>query len=156
MTRNTTYLTTVDVPSYLSQLHRATVGFDRLFDQLNKTVSSNANTYPPHDIVKHSDTSYTIEVAVAGFKESELEVTVEENILTIKGSKTTQPEREYVYKGISSKAFTKVIPLAEHVVVKSASYQDGLLIVAVDIEIPDMLKPRKILITSTPTKQIAE
>lgn len=156
MTRNTTYLTTVDLPSFLSQVNRASVGFDRLFDQLNRTVSTNSNSYPPHDIVKHSDTSYTIEVAVAGFKESELDVTVEENILIIKGSKPSQSEREYVYKGISSKAFTKVIPLAEHVVVKSASFQDGLLIVSVDIEIPDMLKPKKIAITSVATKQLAE
>jgi molecular chaperone IbpA len=136
-------------------MQRATVGFDRMMDHLQRTVSHNVSTYPPHDIVKHSDNQYTIEVAVAGFKESELEVTVEENILTIKGVKSTNTDREYVYKGISSKSFSKVIPLAEHVVVKSAAYQDGLLIVTVEIEIPEQLKPRKIEIASL-AKAIAE
>lgn len=151
---NRAYLTSVDIPALVSQMHRASVGFDRMFDNLHRSVA-NVSNYPPHDIVKHSETSYTIEVAVAGFKEVELEVAVEDNILTIKGNKVDRPEREYLHNGISNKAFTKVIPLAEHVVVKGASYEDGLLIVNVEIEVPEMLKPRKIEIASKAPKQIS-
>lgn len=153
-TRNQAYLTSVDIPTLLSQMHRASVGFDRVFDSLQRTVSSNVGNYPPHDIVKLSETSYTIEVAVAGFREEELEVTVEDNVLTLRGQKIDRPDREYVHQGISAKAFTKVIPLAEHVVVKSATYDSGLLVVGVEIEVPEQLKPRKVEIANAAAKQI--
>jgi molecular chaperone IbpA len=146
-----TYLTAVDIPSLVQHMHRASVGFDSMFDKLHRNIA-NVTNYPPHDIIKHSDSAYSIELAVAGFKESELAITVEDNILTITGNKVDRPDREYVHQGISAKAFTKVIPLAEHVAVKGAAYEDGLLIVNVEIEVPEMLKPRKIEIAST--KQI--
>ena len=149
-------LSTVDLPGLLSNIHRASVGFDSMFDRLSQHVSnsSNSGNYPPHDIVKHSDTSYTISVAVAGFKEDELDVAVENNVLTISGNQVNREEVDYVYKGISSKSFTKVLTLAEHVVVRSATYEHGLLSIHVEVVVPEELKPRKIAISSSATPKI--
>ena len=141
------HLTTVDLPALMAHLHRASVGFDNMFDNLHRFAGSPETAkYPPHDIVKHSDTCYTLEIAVAGFKEDELEVTIENNVLTIKG---TQADRkvEYHYQGISTRNFHKVINLAEHVVVKGAAIDNGLLVISLEIEIPEVLKPRQIPIT---------
>jgi len=147
---NSVRLSTVDLPTLFANLHRASVGFDTMFDRLSHTASNLANSekYPPHDIVKHSDTSYTISVAVAGFKENELDIAVENNVLTISGYQKDRVEQEYVYKGISSKSFTKVLSLAEHVVVLGAKYADGLLEIDLEVVVPEELKPRKIAIGS--------
>lgn len=138
-------LTTLDLPSIMANLHRSSIGFDRMFDDLTQnTKLSNSNGYPPHDIVKHSDLCYSIEIATAGFKEEELEILLENNVLTIKGNKIDRETREYLHQGISARAFTKVLNLAEHVVVTSAKYEDGMLIINVEIVVPEELKPRKI------------
>jgi molecular chaperone IbpA len=136
-------LHTVDLPALLNHLNRATVGFDNMFENLHRFAAVETVKYPPHDIVKHSDTCYTIEVAVAGFKEDELEVTVEGNVLTIKGMQVDR-KVDYHYQGISTRNFHKVINLAEHVIVKGASLDNGLLIVDAEIVVPEALKPRKI------------
>ena len=141
------HLTTVDLPALMNHLHRATVGFDNMFDNLHRFAQvPETIKYPPHDIVKHSDTSYTVEVAVAGFKESELEVSVENSILTIKGTQADRPV-DYLHRGISTRNFHKVLNLAEHVIVKGAMIDNGLLIIDLEIEVPEALKPRKIEIT---------
>ncbi len=154
---NQRYLTTAtDFPSLLAHLNRATIGFDRMFDTLNRTASvlPNATNYPPHDIVRHSDTQYTIELAAAGFSEDELTISLDSNVLTITGEQKARPERDYLYHGISSKSFTKTLSLAEHVVVRDAKFENGLLIIGVEIVVPEELKPRKIAIQSSTTKQI--
>ena len=139
-----THLTTVDLPALMAHLHRASVGFDNMFDNLHRFAGSPETAkYPPHDIVKHNDTCYSIEVAVAGFKENELEVTVENSVLTIKGTQTDRAV-DYLHRGISTRNFHKVINLAEHVVVKGATIDNGLLVVNLEIEIPEVLKPRQI------------
>jgi molecular chaperone IbpA len=145
-------LATVDVPALLAHLNRASIGFDNMFDNLHRSVGFTEVKYPPHDIVKHSDTAYTVEIAVAGFKEEELEVSVENSVLTIKG---TQVDRsaEYLHRGISTRNFQKVLNLAEHVIVQGARLDNGLLVIDLTIEVPEALKPRKILISSN-TAQI--
>jgi molecular chaperone IbpA len=134
-------------------MHRASVGFDSMFDRLNQSAANLANSvnYPPHNIVKHSDSSYTIEVAVAGFKENELDVSIENNVLTISGSQQRE-DRDYLYQGISSKSFQKVLNLADHVVVRDAVYENGMLVIGVEIVVPEELKPRKIGIVNTTAK----
>ena len=145
----TVRLSTVDLPTLMSNIHRASIGFDSMFDRLSRTASNlTNNSYPPHDIVQHSDTSYTISVAVAGFREDELDVSVENNVLTISGTQKDRDEVNYVYKGISSKSFSKVLSLAEHVVVQGATYADGLLSIDIAVEVPEELKPRKIEIAA--------
>jgi len=142
-----THLTTVDLPTLMNHLNRATIGFDNMFENLHRFAGTAETVkYPPHDIVKHSDTLYSVEVAVAGFKEDELEVTVENSILTIKGTQADRPV-DYLHRGISTRNFHKVLNLAEHVVVKGATIDNGLLVINLEIEIPEALKPRKIEIT---------
>ena len=152
---NQRYHTTLDLPSLMTHLNRASIGFDRMFENLHNTVSvlPNTSNYPPHDIVKVSDTVYTIEVAAAGFSEDELSVSLDSNVLTISGEQKEKPARDYVYHGISSKSFVKTLNLAEHVVVRDAKFENGLLIIGVEIVIPEELKPRKIAISSV--KQLA-
>jgi len=152
------FTSTLDVPSLLAHLNRASVGFDRMFETLHNTAAGVPSTgnYPPHDIIKHSDTKYSIEIAAAGFKEDELSVTVDNNVLTITGEQKSRQERDYLYHGISSKSFTKTLNLAEHVIVGDAKFENGMLIVEVEIVVPEEFKPRKIAIkSSTPTQQIA-
>lgn len=145
------HTTSMDIPALLAHLNRASVGFDRMFETLHHTASvlPNTNNYPPHDIVKISDTVYTIEIAAAGFSEDELNVSLDSNVLTIKGEQKEKPARDYVYHGISSKSFVKTLNLAEHVVVRDAKFENGLLIVGVEIVIPEELKPRTIAINTT-------
>ena len=140
-------LSTVDLPTLFSHIQRASVGFESVFDRLNQSAANiaNAGNYPPHNIVKLSDTSYTIELAAAGFKESELEINVEHNVLSITGNQDREG-REYVHHGISNKSFEKVFNLADHAIVRDAVFSDGLLSISVEIVIPEELKPRKISI----------
>jgi molecular chaperone IbpA len=136
-------LQTLDLPSMLANLHRSSIGFDHMFDHLNRSTSVN-NAFPPHDIIKHSEFQYSIELACAGFKEDELDIAVEDRVLTIKGNQANRVDREYLHKGISTKSFTKQLTLAEHVIVQGAKYEDGMLIIDVEVIVPEELKPKKI------------
>ena len=140
-----TRLTTVDLPTLLANLHRSSIGFDRVFDNLYRTSALQTSVnYPPYDIVKYNDLCYAIRIAVAGFKEDELSVAVEGNVLTISGKQSDREKQEYLFQGISARAFERTFDLAEHVVVKSAKCEDGMLTIDVEIEVPEALKPRKI------------
>jgi len=136
----------------LSPLYRATVGFDRLFeefDRLNTTVSSQG--YPPYNISKDGEDIYTITLAVAGFKKSEIGIELEDGNLIITGTilndKSAQDEIEYLHKGIGERNFARSFKLAEYVEVKSAKIEDGLLKVQLFRNVPDALKPQKIKIS---------
>jgi molecular chaperone IbpA len=143
-------LHTIDLPALATQIHRHSVGFDNLFDQLNRTFASgkSENTYPPHNVVKLDDTHYVIEVAVAGFAEDEIDVELKENVLTVKGEQNKdQEEIEYLHKGISARNFVRTFPLAEHIEVRGATVKNGILAVALEQVIPEEDKPKKIQIT---------
>lgn len=131
----------IDLPS-IAQL---SVGFDRMFNELNRIASSNTN-YPPYNLVQFSDTDYAVEVAVAGFTEEELDVELREGKLYISGKKvhSEKDAEKYLYRGISSRNFTRVIPLAENIEVKNATIKNGLLSVFLKQVIPEELKPKKI------------
>jgi molecular chaperone IbpA len=121
----------------------AFVGFERLFDELNKVNTPSQPSYPPHNIVKISDEEYAIEMAVAGISTDNLDIEIKDNTLTV----SYQPEkieREYVYRGISSKKFVKSFTLHEYVIVDSATAEDGILTIALKVEVPEEKKPRKI------------
>ena len=145
-------LSAVDLPSLMAHLNRASIGFDTMFDNLRRTAGLEQDRYPPHDIVKNSDTSYTVRVAVAGFREDELNVTLENNVLTVSGSQANRDDDEYIYHGISNKAFSKVLNLADHVVVRDAVYENGLLEIGLDIVVPEELKPKQISIVNKRTE----
>lgn len=129
----------------LSPLYRSTVGFDRLFSMLDSGFEA-APGYPPYNIERTGENDYRITVAVAGFGEDELNIEVKENTLTIKGAKQAKAEQkgEVLYQGIAARAFERVFQLADHVQVKAAKLENGLLHVDLMREIPEAKKPRQI------------
>ncbi|MDI3470526.1 MAG: 16 kDa heat shock protein A [Pseudolabrys sp.] len=130
----------------LAPLYRSTVGFDRLFDMLGQGFEATPG-YPPYNIERTGENDYRITVAVAGFGESELSIESKENTLTIKGEKQQKEEKaenEVLYQGIAARAFERVFQLADHVTVKGASLENGLLHVDLVREIPEAKKPRQI------------
>jgi len=140
---------TLDLPSFVNQIHRQTIGFDQMFEQLNRQfASSKSDNYPPHNVVKLDDTHYVIEVAVAGFAEDEIDVELKENILTVRGEQVKrEDEVEYLHKGISARNFVRTFPLAEHIEVRGATVKNGILAIALEQLVPEEDKPKKIAIT---------
>ena len=125
------------------------IGFDHLFNELERVHSkANNSGYPPHNVIKESETEFTIQVAVAGFKESQIDIEVKDGFLNISGD-STEPEEgvvDYIHKGISSKRFSRTFRLSEHVEVTGAALQDGILVIHLEYVVPEELRPRKILI----------
>jgi molecular chaperone IbpA len=140
-------LHTLDFP----QLHRQFVGFDRLFDELNRTfANSRSDNYPPHNIAQLDDNHYVIEVAVAGFKQDEIDVELKDNVLTVKGERVKAedaPEIKYLHKGLSARNFTRTFTLADHVEVKAATVENGVLTIGLELVVPEENQPKKIAIT---------
>ena len=134
----------------LAPLYRSTVGFDRLFSMLDGFEATPG--YPPYNIERTGDNAYRISVAVSGFSQGELSIVAKENTLTIKGEKSAnenaKDKSEVLYRGIAARAFERVFQLADFVVVKSASLENGLLHVDLVREIPEAKKPRKIAIAA--------
>ena len=131
----------------LSPLYRSTVGFDRLFSLLDQGLEGGAPGYPPYNIERTGENSYRVSVAVAGFNEPELSVVAKENTLTIRGEKNAKEEENrggVLYRGIAARTFERVFQLADFVLVKGASLENGLLHVDLVREIPEAKKPRSI------------
>ena len=134
-------------------LYRATVGFDRIADMMDRVMETEVSTptYPPYNIEKTADDAYRISVAVAGFAESELTVEVKEGSLIVSARKTETDEtkaRTYLHRGIATRAFERKFQLADHVKVTGASHADGMLHIDLVREVPEALKPRRIAIAS--------
>jgi len=146
--QKTLTLRSFDIP----QLHKFGIGFDNLFDDLMRVTQHQSNTnYPPHNVIKTGEDTVTIEVAVAGFAEGEIDIALDKRMLTITGSKKTDQdvEYEYLHRGISKRDFKQTFPLSEHVEVKSASIKDGILTIFLEREVPEEAKPKTIAITYT-------
>jgi molecular chaperone IbpA len=142
----------------LAPLYRSTVGFDRLFSMLDNGAGfDSAPGYPPYNIERTGENTYRITVAVAGFSEPEISIVAKETTLTIKGEKQTKTDAdkgEVLYQGIAARAFERVFQLAEHVEVKGASLENGLLHVDLVREIPEAKKPRQIAIGNGKAKVV--
>ncbi|MCC8968398.1 Hsp20 family protein, partial [Bradyrhizobium sp. Pear76] len=110
------------------------------------------DNYPPYNIERLAEDRYQIALAVAGFAPDEISVTAEQNVLTIEGTKVEKAEREYIYQGISTRRFKRQFSLADHVEVKSASFDNGLLRIELAREVPEAMKPRQIAINAVPSK----
>lgn len=138
-------LSTLDLPA----LHRHAIGFDRMFEELNRTfANSRTDNYPPHNVVKLDETHYVIEVAVAGFAEDEIDVELKENVLTVKGEQTKkEQEVEYLHKGISARNFVRAFTLADNMQVRGATVKNGILAIALEQVVPEEQKAKKIQIT---------
>ena len=136
-----TQLRTIDTAA-LAQLSKALVGFDRYF-----TAPHHQNgNYPPHNIVKYSDSAYGIEVAVAGFTKEEVTVEVDQDQLTIRGIKNRPNEDtiEYLHRGLAARDFEQTFTLAEYMIVSGAKVDNGMLLIDIQRIIPEALKPRQI------------
>ncbi|MGV2104031.1 Hsp20 family protein [Rhizobium sp. 21-4511-3d] len=132
-----------------SPMYRSSVGFDRVFKLLNNSQRLQAvDFWPHHDIVKTGEDEYRISMAVAGFDESDLDITQDRNFLVVKGSKAEDQQGEYLHRGIPARSFERRFELADHVWVEDASLASGLLTVSLRREIPDALRLRKIAIGS--------
>jgi len=130
-------------------LHHATLGFERLFNDIEKMMDSNisktVSTFPPHNILKLDDNHYIVELAVAGFSKDEIEITVDDGNLIIKGEKEDkEDEGRYLHKGIGTRSFTKTLRIADTVEVKGAEFKDGILKIGLENIIPEHKKPKKI------------
>ena len=134
--------------------HRSTVGFDRMFSMLDQLggVEGSVPSYPPYNIERNGENAFRISVAVAGFTDADLSIEAKENTLTIRGEKQANDEEKtgaVLYKGIAERTFERSFQLADHVHVKDASLENGLLHVDLVREIPETMKPRAIPITSS-------
>lgn len=131
--------------------NRTTVGFDRLFELLENSARSGQNeNYPPFNIERLSEDDFTITIAIAGFKDEEIDITAQQNLLTVVGQKniTGNDNRDFLHVGIANRNFERRFQLADYVHVTEANMADGLLTIKLLREVPDALKPRKITVNT--------
>src|SRR2546423_3376130 len=144
-------------PFDFGPFRHSAVGFDRLFDMLeNNTFGQGQENYPPFDLIKLGDNDYRIELAVAGFKPDELDITAQQNVLVVTGRKKDESEEkgnDYVYRGIATRSFERRFALADHIQVRGADINDGLLSIELKREIPEAMKPKKINIGAAQGEQ---
>jgi molecular chaperone IbpA len=133
---------------HFNPLSVRTVGFDKLFDNLDTLlqVDSVVDKYPPHNMISIEPNKYVIELALAGFKEQDIDITIDKGMLTVKSSAKFENESkvQYIHRGIAKRSFTKSFKLADTVVVSGADFKDGILSINLENIIPDEQKPRKI------------
>lgn len=133
-----------------SPLHRSSIGFDRVFDLLESAARTpQLDNWPPFDSIKVSDDQYRITMAVAGFTREDLQVSLQDNLLTVSGERHTDHIGEVLHRGIANRPFARRFELAEHMQVVNAELHDGLLVIDLKREIPEALKPRQIPIVNS-------
>jgi molecular chaperone IbpA len=137
-----------------SPLFRSTIGFDRLFDLVETAQRAPEEGYPPYNIEWLAEDQYQITLAVAGFSPDEISVTAEQNVVTIEGGKADKTDREFLYRGISTRQFKRQFSLADYVQVKGAAFDNGLLKIELVREIPEAMKPRQIAINGAPASNV--
>ena len=140
--------TTLTTTHPFDRVKTYSIGFDRMLDTLFDENVSTTN-YPPYNIVKVSDSEYAIQIAIAGFGKNDIEIETKENTLTVKSVEKKEElvdDVEYLHKGISNRAFTRSFTIADDVVVKGATFENGLLNVQLERIIPEEKKPRLIKI----------
>ena len=135
----------------LAPLYRATVGFDRIADVMDRVLSADvaAPSYPPYNIEKTDNDAYRVSVAVAGFTDADLSVDVKDNAVIIAGKKADSDAPTFLHRGIATRAFERRFQLADHVRVTGAAHENGMLHVDLIREVPEALKPRRIEITKS-------
>lgn len=140
-----------------SPLYRATVGFDRIADLMDRALSADVAqpTYPPYNIEKIDENAYRISIAVAGFSGDELNVEVKDGSVIVSARKAAdEAERAYLHRGIATRAFERRFALADHVKVTGATHADGMLHIDLVREVPEALKPRRIEIAKGDTVEV--
>ncbi len=136
---------------------RSTVGFDRLFEMLeNGSSLLAADNHPPFDIEHDGGDHYRITLAVAGFRQDEIDITAKQNLLVVSGNKSEEEERKFVHRGIAARSFERRFALGDYVQVRNAEMKDGLLSIELVREIPEEMKPRKIEIGGSSAQTITD
>ena len=130
-------------------LYNTTLGFEKFFDDVEELLSMDiqktTTSFPPHNILKLDESRYVVELAIAGFTKDEVEISVEEGKLTVKGEKKDKDlDAQYIHRGIGTRSFTKTITIADTIEVKGAEFKDGILRIGLENIIPEHKKPRKI------------
>ena len=137
----------------LSPLYRNSIGVDRLFNRIIDQIDTAAtNNYPPYNIIKYNEDAFEVQVAVAGFSEGEIEITVNDGNLIITGEKHPEVQElgtEYLYQGIGARRFVRTFGLADYVEVVDATSRDGILSVGLVRKLPETMKPKTIAINYT-------
>lgn len=142
-------LSTFDLPT----LRRHTIGFDRLFNELNRTFEgSKADNYPPHNVLQTGENTYMVELAVTGFNETELSVVLKDKVLRVEGTHDVDHEEaasavEFIHRGLAQRNFVKEWTLPEHMEVQSVRVRNGIMFIALEQLIPEEQKPKSIAIT---------
>ena len=140
-----------------SPYRRSTVGFDRLFDLLEKQARGNAgDNYPPFNIERRSEDEYRITLAVAGFRPADIDITAQQNLLVIHGRKSEEDhdDGEMLHVGIANRGFERRFELADFVRVENARLEDGLLAIDLVREVPEAMKPKKIAVNGQKTLEV--
>ena len=132
----------------LSPFRRSSIGFDRMLDMLSDTERFDHSDYPPYDIVKTGENTFSIELAVPGYKRDEIEMVAHQNVLHVVARAPQQGDTEYVHRGIPRQGFERRFNLADYVEVKTASIENGILRIDLAREVPEAMKPRKINIAA--------
>lgn len=137
---------------------RSTVGFDRLFDLLEKQNRNNGgDNYPPFNIERRGADEYRITLAVAGFRSQDIDITAQQNLLVVQGKKRDElPEGEMLHVGIANRGFERRFELADYVRVEHADMADGLLLIDLVREVPDAMRPKKIAIGGQKTLEVVK
>lgn len=128
------------------------IGFDRMLNRMQAPTPGQSN-YPPYNIIKTDDNNYELQLAIAGFKYDDLEITLEDGKLTIAGNQTVEPSADYIHKGISARNFSREFTLMDTIIVNGATLEDGILTVQLENVIPEEKKPRKIDISRPSEKE---
>lgn len=129
---------------FLAAFNKQTIGFERMFDRFNHTGLNPSSNYPVYNLIKIDENEYLLEVAVAGFGKDNLAITVDNGILSIAGKKSDKEEKDYLYRGIAERSFSRNFPMAEHIEVKGANLVDGILQVTLVKNLPEELKIKTI------------
>ena len=135
--------------AYFDRLLPTALGFENAFAALDNAahlVTASQSAFPPVNIVKHDDYNFTVELAVAGYKQDEIDISTEQNSLKVSGKKTETDERNYLVKGIAGRQFSRQFVLSDTIVVRGAELADGILSIKLENVIPEEKKPRKISI----------
>ena len=125
----------------------AFLGFDHIFDELERVTNHAKDTYPPHNVVKDGDMKYDIELAIAGFSKDDISIELKDHVLTITGDREARRDQnKYVHKGISGRKFVKSFRLSEYAEVNGADLTDGILTVSIEVVLPEKMRPQQISI----------
>ena len=142
-----TTFVTLDLPT----LHRRFIGFDDIFQELERTfqTAGKQDNYPPHNVIKTGENQFQLELAVAGFNEDELDVSLQNRVLRIEGKRVRDEDahHEYLHRGIASRDFERTFPLNDNVEVRSVTVKNGIMTVNLEMVVPESEKAKKIAIT---------